>query len=68
MLTFQEALTALKLGKAVRFGAWPAGQFVRLGAGRTRLYVPDGRGRPVAGPDFLPSSQAELLGANWSIA
>lgn len=68
MLTFQEALTALKLGKDVRFSAWPTGRFIRLVGEQIRLYSPGPRGRPTIGPVYFPTTQPELLHSTWSIA
>lgn len=65
MLTFEQALLAMKMGKDVRWVSWPPRHFARMRAnGATVEFI---RVTPQARSLYVPT-QAELAGNQWSIA
>lgn len=65
MLTFEQALTAMKMGQDVRWETWPPRHFARMR--RSGSAVEFIRVTPQARTPFVPN-QAELAGNLWSIA
>lgn len=65
MLTFEQALLAMKMGKDVRWTTWPPRHFARMRtSGATVEFI---RVTPQARSLYVPT-QAELAGNLWSIA